>query len=37
MDAMIISVYFVFSKLLRAVYYFVIITAVGGANIQHRR
>ena len=37
MDAMIISVCFVFSKLLRAVYCFVITTAIGGANIQHRR
>ena len=36
MDAMIISVCFVFSKLLRAVYYFVITIAVGGANVQHR-
>ena len=37
MDAMIISVCFVFSKLLRAIYCFVITTAVGGANVQHRR
>jgi hypothetical protein len=37
MDAMIISVCFVFSKQLRALYCFVITTAVGGANIQHRR
>ena len=37
MDAMIISVCFVFSKLLRVVYCFVITTAVGGANIQHHR
>ena len=36
MDAMIISVYFVFSKLLRDVYCFVITIAVGGANVQHR-
>jgi hypothetical protein len=36
MDAMIISVCFVFSKLLRVVYCFVITTAVGGANVQHR-
>jgi hypothetical protein len=35
MDAMIIYVYFVFSKLLRAVYYFVITTVVGGVNVQH--
>jgi hypothetical protein len=34
---MIISVCFVFSKLLRAIYYIVITTAVGGANVQHRR
>ena len=37
MDAMIISVCFVFSKLLRVVYCFVITTAIGGANIQHLR
>ena len=37
MDAMIISVCFVFSKLLRAIYYFLITTAVGGANVQHCR
>ena len=37
MDAMITSVYFVFSKLLRDVYCFVITTTVGGANIQQRR
>ena len=37
MDIMITSVCFVFSKLLKDVYYFVITTAVGGANIQHRR
>ena len=36
MDA-IIFVCFVFSKLLRVIYCFVITTAVGGANIQHRR
>ena len=36
MNAMIISVCFVFSKLLRAIYCFVITTAVGGANIEHR-
>jgi cytochrome c biogenesis protein CcdA len=36
-DAMIISLYFVFGKLLRVVYCFVITTAIGGANIQHRR
>jgi hypothetical protein len=35
MDAMIISICFVFSKLLRVVYCFVIITVVGGANVQH--
>jgi hypothetical protein len=34
---MIISVYFVFIKLLRFIYYFVITTVVGGANVQHRR
>ena len=34
---MIISVCFVFSKQLRVVYCFVITTAVGGANVQHRR
>ena len=37
MDAMIISVCFVFSKLLRVVYCFVITTAIGGANVLHRR
>ena len=37
MDVMIISVCFVFSKLLRTVYCFVITTAIGGANIQHHR
>ena len=37
MDAMIISVCFVFSKLLRVVYCFVITTVVGGANILHLR
>jgi hypothetical protein len=37
MDAMIIYVCFVFSKLLRTVYYFVITTTVGGANVQHHR
>ena len=37
MDAMIIFVCFVFSKLLRAVYCFVITTAIGGANVQHCR
>ena len=37
MDVMIIFVCFVFSKLLRAVYCFVITTAIGGANVQHRR
>ena len=37
MDAMIIYVCFVFSKLFRAIYCFVITTAVGGANVQHRR
>jgi hypothetical protein len=36
MDAMIISVCFVFNKLLRAIYCFVITTAIGGANVQHR-
>jgi hypothetical protein len=36
MDAMIIYVCFVFSKLLRAVYCFVITIAVGGANVRHR-
>jgi hypothetical protein len=35
MDAIIISVCFVFSKLLRVVYCFVITIAVGGANVQH--
>ena len=37
MDVMIIFVCFVFSKLLRGVYYFVITTVVVGANIQYRR
>jgi hypothetical protein len=37
MDVMIISVCFVFSKLLKAIYYFVITTVVGDANVQHRR
>jgi hypothetical protein len=37
MDVMIIFVCFVFSKLLRAIYCFVITTAVGSANVQHRR
>jgi hypothetical protein len=37
MDAMIISVCIVFSKLLRDICCFVITTAVGGANIQHHR
>ena len=37
MDAMIIYVCFVFSKLLRVVYCFVITIAVGCANVQHRR
>ena len=37
MDAMIISICFVFSKLLRVIYCFVITTVVGGANVQHRR
>jgi len=37
MDAMIISICFVFSKLLRVIYCFVITTAIGGANVQHRR
>ena len=37
MDAMIIFVCFVFHKLLRAIYCFVITTAVGGTNVQHRR
>ena len=36
MDAMIISVCFVFSKLLRVIYCFVITIAVGGANVQYR-
>ena len=36
MDAMIISVCFVFSKQLRVAYCFVITTAIGGANVQHR-
>ena len=35
MDAMIISICFVFSKLLRVIYCFVITTAIGGANVQH--
>jgi len=35
MDAMIISVCFVFNKLLRVVYCFVITTTIGSANIQH--
>jgi hypothetical protein len=33
---MIISICFVFSKLLRVIYCFVITTTVGGANVQHR-
>ena len=33
---MIISVCFVFSKLLKTVYYLVITTGIGGANVQHR-
>jgi hypothetical protein len=37
MDAMIIFVCFVFRNQLRVVYCFVIATAVGGANVQHRR
>jgi hypothetical protein len=37
MDAMIVSVCFVFSNQLRVVYCFVIATAVGGANVEHRR
>jgi hypothetical protein len=37
MDAMIISVCFVFSKQLRVIYCFVITTTVCGANVQHRR
>ena len=37
MDAMIISICFVFSKLLRVIYCFVITTVVGGANIQRCR
>jgi hypothetical protein len=37
MDAMNISVCFVFSKLLRVVYCFVITTAIGGADVQHHR
>ena len=37
MDAMIISVCFVFSKQLRVAYCFVITTAIGGANVQHCR
>ena len=37
MDAMIIYVCFVFSKLLRVIYCFVITTAIGGANVQHCR
>jgi hypothetical protein len=36
MDAMIISICFVSSKLLRVVYCFVITIAIGGANVQHR-
>jgi hypothetical protein len=35
MDAMIIYVCFVSSKLLRVTYCFVITTIVGGANVQH--
>jgi hypothetical protein len=35
MDAIIISVCFEFSKLLRVVYCFIITTVVGGANVQH--
>ena len=37
MDVIIISVCFVFSKLLRVVYCFVITTAIGGANVQRCR
>ena len=37
MDVMIISVCFIFSKLLRVDQYFVITTTVGGDNIQHCR
>ena len=37
MDAIIISICFVFSKLLRVVYCLVITTDVSGANVQHRR
>ena len=37
MDAMIISICFVLSKLLRVIYCFVITTVVGGANVQHHR
>ena len=37
MDGMIISVCFVFSALLRIIFCFVITTAVGGVNVQHRR
>jgi hypothetical protein len=37
MDAMIISIGFEFSKLFRAIYCFVITTAIGGANVQHHR
>ena len=37
MDTMIIFVCIVFSKQLRAIYCFVITTAVGGANVKHRR
>ena len=35
MDAMIISVCFVLSKLLRDVYCIVITTTIDGANVQH--
>jgi hypothetical protein len=37
MEVMIISICFVFNKLLRAVDCFVITIAVGGAHVQHRR
>ena len=37
MNAIIIFICFVFSKLLRAIYCFVITTAVGGANVLHLR
>ena len=37
MDVMITSICFVFSNLLRVIYYFVITTAGGGADVQHRR